>query len=429
MLSIKFIREQPDTVRDTIRRKNQDDKLPLVDEALKLDEQHRSKLQESEQLRAQRNSISKQIAQAKKEGKDAKDLFQRAKDIPDQIKALEADVEQCKKRLDEITYQMPNILHPDVKAGKDDSQDVELSLHGDPKVPDFDIKNHAELMEEMGLADFDASARVAGNGFFYLLGDLALLNQALQQYAVKFMVEKGYTLVEPPLMTNLRVLTGTTPLHEIEQQAYKIDKEDLYLIATSEFPLIGMFIDQQVVHTRLPLRLCGISPCFRKEIGSHGIDEKGLFRTHQFYKVEQIVICNPEDSWEFYDEMLNNSIELFEGLQIPVRVLEMCSGDTSDLKMRQADLEAWSPRRKELFEVCSCSNLGDNQARLLNIKIRHHDGNYYPHTLNDTAIATSRAMVAILENNQQADGSVVIPKVLQEYMGKQKLEPREKLYE
>jgi seryl-tRNA synthetase len=240
------------------------------------------------------------------------------------------------------------------------------------------------------------------------------------------MIKKGYTPVEPPLMTTFDVLSGTTPLHEIEQQAYKIEGEDLYLIATSEFPLIGMFIDQQVDHTKLPLKLCGISPCFRKEIGSHGIDEKGLFRTHQFNKVEQIVICDPKDSWSFYDEMLGHSIDLFKQLGLPIRVLDMCSGDTSDLKMKQADVEVWSPRRKEYFEVCSCSNLGDNQAMLLNIRIRHHDGNYFPHTLNDTAIATSRAMVAILENYQQKDGTVKVPKVLQSYMGKKVIMPSEK---
>ena len=427
MLGIRYVREHPEEVKENIKRKFQDEKLSLVDELIKVDEEYRSVLSESQSYRTERNRVSEKINEAKKSGKDAQDLIRQAKEIPQKIRESEERLASLKTRRDELLLAIPNILHESVQSGKDDDDNVETARYGDPHVPDFPVKSHVELAEQLGIADFDASARVAGNGFFYLLGDLARLNQALISFGIQFMTEKGYTLVEPPLMTSFRVLSGTTPLHEIEEQAYKIQDEDAYLIATSEFPLIGMFIDQAVDHTKLPLRLCGYSQCFRKEIGSHGIDEKGLFRTHQFNKVEQIVICEPEDSWKYYDEILQNSIDIFKALGIPIRILDMCSGATSDLKMKQADVEAWSPRRKEYFEVCSCSNLGDNQARLLNIRVRHHDGNYYPHTLNDTAIATSRAMVAILENFQQEDGSVLIPGPLQQYMGKERIDPSEKI--
>ena len=427
MLGIRYVREHPEEVKENIKRKFQDEKLSLVDELIKVDEEYRSVLSESQSYRTERNRVSEKINEAKKSGKDAQDLIRQAKEIPQKIRESEERLASLKTRRDELLLAIPNILHESVQSGKDDDHNVETARYGDPHVPDFPVKSHVELAEQLGIADFDASARVAGNGFFYLLGDLARLNQALISFGIQFMTEKGYTLVEPPLMTSFRVLSGTTPLHEIEEPAYKIQDEDAYLIATSEFPLIGMFIDQAVDHTKLPLRLCGYSQCFRKEIGSHGIDEKGLFRTHQFNKVEQIVICEPEDSWKYYDEILQNSIDIFKALGIPIRILDMCSGATSDLKMKQADVEAWSPRRKEYFEVCSCSNLGDNQARLLNIRVRHHDGNYYPHTLNDTAIATSRAMVAILENFQQEDGSVLIPGPLQQYMGKERIDPSEKI--
>lgn len=423
MLDIKFLRENTDIARENIKRKGQDNKLALVDKALQVDTQHRALLAEAQELRAERNKVSKGISEAKKAGKDPKDLFKRAKDIPQRIKEIEVDVDKLSTELHDILYQLPNLMHESVPVGKDESENKEDKRFGDPVVPNFEVKNHAELIESMGLANFEASRRVAGNGFFYLLGDLALLDFALQQFAIRFMIKRGYTLVTPPYMINHRSLMGVTDLSQRDEMIYKIKDEELYLIGTSEHSLIAMFIDQQVDHTKLPIKLCGISPCFRREIGSHGIDEKGLFRTHQFNKIEQIVICNPDDSWKLYDEMLHNGIDLFVELGIPVRSLLICSGDLGDMKMKQHDVEAWSPRRKEYFEVQSCSNLGDNQARLLNIRVRHHDGNYYPHTLNDTAIATSRAMVAILENNQQEDGSVKIPDALVELMGKDVIRP------
>ncbi|MFW5746454.1 MAG: serine--tRNA ligase [Nanoarchaeota archaeon] len=430
MLDIKFVRENIEAVKENMRRKFLDERIPLIDEALELDKKYRALLSEEESLRSERNSISQSINKAKKSGEDASAFIQQAKELPAKIKAAEQQKESIKKRLDELLMLFPNMLHESVKKGKDDSENVESARYGEPREFSFEVKSHTQIVEKMGLADFDASARVAGNGFYYLLGDLSLLNQALMRFGMDFMIKRGYTMVEPPLMVNFDVLSGTTPLKEIEDQAYKIENEDQYLIATSEFPLIGMFINQTFDHTKLPLKLCGVSPCFRKEIGSHGIDEKGLFRTHQFNKVEQIVLCNPDESWNFYDEMLRNSVDIFNELGLPIRVLDMCSGDTSDLKMKQADLEVWSPRRQEYFEVCSCSNLGDNQARLLNIRVRHHEGNYYPHTLNDTAIATSRAMVAILENYQEEDGSVVVPEVLRPYMyGKEKLEPLDRVFD
>lgn len=426
MIDIKLIRENPELVKENIKKKFQNHKLKMVDEVLEYDKQIKELKNSAEQLRHRRNVISEDINKFKKENKDIKPLLEEAKSIPEKIKVLEDKQHELEHKLQLNMMQIPNIIHESVPIGKDSTENVEIERLGHYKMQDFEVKNHAELAEGLGIADFDSSAKTSGTGFFYIKGDLALLNQSMIRYGIDFMTEKGYTLVEPPLMIKKEICDGVVDFEFFKNMAYKIEDEDLYLIATSEHPLIGMFINKTVKEENLPIKLVGFSQCFRKEIGSHGIDEKGFFRTHQFNKVEMVVLCKPEDSYNYYDEMLDNVKGIFTGLELPVRVLEICSGDLADLKSKSADLEAWSPRKKEYFEVGSCSNLTDAQARRLNIKYQTKTGEkFLCHTLNNTALATSRALVAIIENHQNADGSINIPKALQHYMnGKKRIEKR-----
>ncbi len=428
MLDIRFIRENPDIVKENIKKKFQDKKLPLVDELLEKDSRKRALMKRSQDLRARRNTLSKQINEAKKKGEPIDKLLDEAKDIPDKIKKIETEQEKLDTRIREILFIIPNIIHPSVPIGKDDSENVEVERIGEPRKFDFEVKSHVEIAENLGIADFETSAETSGKGFYFLKGDLALLNMALINYARDYMVGQGYEYVEPPLMIRKKVLEGVYSSEEIEDMSYKIEDQDLFLIATSEHPLIGMFINKTLKKSDLPVKITGFSACFRKEIGSHGIDEKGLFRTHQFNKQEMIVICEPKDSYDFYDEMMKHSKKVFSSLGIPIRELECCSGDLADLKAKSADLEAWSPRKNGYFEITSCTNMEEAQARRLNIRVDDGKGNrYFAHTLNNTVIATSRAMVAIIENFQNKDGSVDIPEKLWPYMGgKRNIVPKER---
>jgi seryl-tRNA synthetase len=429
MLDIKLFRENAELIKANLKKKFQEDRIAYVDEIVEKDIKTRELMKESETLRHKRNTISEQISQLKKEKKNADTLLAEAKDIPKRIVDIEAELEVLKERVKTLQMLVPNIIHESVPIGKDSTGNVEVEKIGLPKKFDFPVKSHVEIAEELDIADFEGSARTSGNGFFFLKNDLAILNMALINFARDYMVKQGYNYIEPPLMISGNVLNGVYSHAEIEQMSYKIEGEDLFLIATSEHALIGWFINRTIEESELPIKLTGYSMCFRKEIGSHGIDQKGLYRTHQFNKQEMIVICRPEDSYNFYNEMLNHSKEIFKELGIPVRILECCSGDLGDLKAKSADLEAWSPRKNEYFEVCSCSNLTDAQSRRLNIKAQGKDGKYLVHTLNNTVIATSRAMVAILENFQNKDGTVDIPKVLWPYMGgKKKIVPKKKDY-
>ncbi|MEK6889054.1 MAG: serine--tRNA ligase [Nanoarchaeota archaeon] len=424
MIDIKLIRENPELVKENIKKKFQNDKLKLVDEIKEKDEKWRKLKTEADELRAERNTISKEISEAIKAKKDTKALMKKAKQIPEKIEEIENKSNQLKDKIDEILKKIPNILHKSVPIGKDSNGNVVREVIGKPIVPPYPLMNHAELAEKLGIADFDTSAKTSGNGFYYLIGDLALLNQALINYARDFMVKAGYTYIEPPLMIRKNILDGVYSATDIAAMAYKVENEDLYLIATSEHPLIGMFIGKTLTHKDLPTKITAYSVCFRREVGSHGINEKGLFRTHQFNKQEMVVICKPEDSYKLYDEMLKLSIDVYKNLGIPTRVLESCSGDLGDLKARGADLEFWSPVEKAYKEIGSITNMEEAQARRLNIKfINEKNEKLYAHTLNNTVIATSRAMRAILENFQNKDGSVTIPKVLVPYMnGKTKIE-------
>ena len=427
MLDIKFIRENPEKVKENIKKKYQYDKVELVDELLKKDEEKRLLMTESQKLRQRRNEISKSINEAKKNNTDATELLNEAKKIPSEIKGLDEKIETLEAGIKEILFIIPNIIHHSVPIGKDDSENVEREKIGQPKEFDFEIKSHVELAEELGIADFETSADTSGKGFYFLKGDLALLNMALINFSRDYMVKQGFEYTEPPLMIRKNILQGVYSNEEIEEMSYKVEDEDLYLIATSEHPLIGMFIDKTLTKKDLPVKITGYSACFRKEIGSHGIDEKGLFRTHQFHKQEMIVICEPEESYKYYDEMMKLSKKVFQQLEIPIRELECCSGDLGDLKAKSADLEAWSPRQQKYFEITSLTNMEEAQARRLNIKIEKGGERYFAHTLNNTVIATSRAMVAILENFQNKDGSVDIPKALHPYMyGKTRIEPVKK---
>lgn len=417
MLDIRFIRENPDKVKENIKRKFQDDKLPMVDKLLKADEEYRAILKQSEKLRHDRNNITSEINELKKQGKDVSAQLKQAKEIPAKIRELEVKRDELREEVRGYLFAIPNILHKSVPNGKDATENVEIEKIGKPKKFDFEIKGHVEIAESLGMADFETSAEISGNGFYILKGDLALLNMALINYARDYMVKQGYLYVEPPLMIRKRVLNGVYSKEEIDQMSYKIEGEDLYLIATSEHPMIGMYMGKLLEKKELPVKITGYTACFRREIGSHGIDEKGLYRTHQFHKQEMIVICEPEDSYKFYDEMLKHSINLFKELGIPIRVFESCSADLGDLKAKGCDLEAWSPRREAYFEITSITNMESSQARRLGIKVQGKEGKYYAHTLNNTAIATSRVMVAILENFQNKDGSVDIPKALQPYIG------------
>jgi seryl-tRNA synthetase len=425
MLDIKFIRENSDKVKENIKKKFQDEKLEKVDKLIEKDTKYRELLQKSEKLRAKRNNLTADINQAKKEGKDLKPIIEEAKKIPTKIKEIEETQNKLKEDIKELIYAIPNMIHQSVPIGKNDKENVEKEVIGKPKDFDFEVKSHVEIAEKLKIADFDTSAKTSGNGFYYLKGDLALLNMALVNYARDYMVKQGYEYTEPPLMIRKEILSGVYSHDEIDEMAYKIEGEDLYLIATSEHPLIGMFINKTINKEDLPIKLTGFSACFRKEIGSHGIDEKGLYRTHQFNKQEMVVICEPEDSYKFYDEMNKHSKAVFKGLGLPIRELECCSGDLADLKAKSCDLEVWSPRKKEYFEITSLTNMESAQARRLNIKVTDGKEKYFAHTLNNTVIATSRAMVAILENYQNKDGSVTIPKALVPYMnGKTKIEEK-----
>ena len=426
MIDIKLVRENPNLVKENIKKKFQKEKLVLVDEVLALDEKWRKLKYEEDSLRSQRNKISEEINKLKKQGKNADKEIKQAKKIPEEIEKIEEKRKKLEEQIIEIMYKIPNIIHSSVPIGKNDSENVEIKKIGIPRKFDFKIKSHVEIGEDLRMLDFDTSAEVSGKGFYYLKGDLALLNMALINFARDFMVSKRFEYVEPPLMIRKNVLSGVYSNEEINAMSYKVEGEDLYLIATSEHPLIGQFIGKTLNKKELPILQTGYSMCFRKEIGSHGIDEKGVYRTHQFNKQEMVVICDPSDSYIWYDKMLNLSIDIFKALEIPIRVLECCSGDLANLKAKSCDLEAWSPRQNKYFEITSLTNMEAAQARRLGIKIDDRGHKYFAHTLNNTVIATSRALVAIMENNQQKDGSIKIPKVLQQYMNGKKIISRRK---
>ena len=422
MIDIKLVRESPELVKENIKKKHQSEKLVLVDKVIKLDTEWRKLKYGEDGLRNERNKISNEINQAKKNKKDAKDLIKKAKEIPGKIEKSQVKRKKLEKEINSVLSKIPNIIHKSVPIGKSDKENKEIKKIGKPKKFNFPIKNHIELGESLGILDFDTSANTSGKGFYYLKNELGLLNQALIKFAVDKMVSKGFTYVETPLMLRKEVIDKVADLHDQKNQIYKIEGEDLYLIGTSEHSLIGRFINQLIPEEKLPIKNTSYSMCFRKEIGAHGIEEKGLFRTHQFNKIEMIVICKPENSMKFFEEMRDLSVSLFKELGIPIRILEMCSGDLGELKHKQIDVEVWSPVRREYYEVGSCSNLTEAQARKLKIRVQKKNGEkYIPHTLNNTVIATSRAMVAIMENNQQKDGSIKIPKVLWKYMGGKKV--------
>ena len=425
MLDIKFIRENPDAVKENIKKKFQDAKLPLVDELLDLDAKNRAAITEASDLRASRNSLSKQIGMLMGQAKKDPSKLEEAEKVKAQVKAqadrlteLEGLEDEYAKRIHEIMLTIPNIIDPSVPIGPDDSANVEVQRFGEPVVPDFEIPYHTEIMESFNGIDMDAAGRVSGNGFYYLMGDIARLHSAVLAYARDFMINKGFTYCIPPFMIHGNVVEGVMSQTEMDAMMYKIEGEDLYLIGTSEHSMIGKFIDQIIPEDKLPQTLTSYSPCFRKEKGAHGIEERGVYRIHQFEKQEMVVVCKPEDSMAWYEKMWRFSVELFRSMEIPVRQLECCSGDLADLKVKSCDIEAWSPRQKKYFEVCSCSNLGDAQARRLKIRVKGEDGKMYlPHTLNNTVVAPPRMLIAFLENHLQADGSVTIPEVLRPYMG------------
>lgn len=420
MLDIKFVRTNPDRVKENIKNKFQDEKLPLVDEVLELDKKNREIKQEVESLRAEKNKISKSIgammAQGKKE--EAEELKKQVTENADRMEKLSAEEKEVEEKIKKIMMTIPNIIDPSVPIGKDDSENVEVERFGEPVVPEFEIPYHTEIMEAFQGIDLDSARRVAGNGFYYLMGDIARLHSSVIAYARDFMINRGFTYCVPPFMIRSNVVTGVMSFAEMDAMMYKIEGEDLYLIGTSEHSMIGKFIDTMLTEEELPQTLTSYSPCFRKEKGAHGIEERGVYRIHQFEKQEMIVVCKPEDSMQWYDKLWQNTVDLFRSLDIPVRTLECCSGDLADLKVKSVDVEAWSPRQKKYFEVGSCSNLGDAQARRLGIRVKGEDGSkYFAHTLNNTVVAPPRMLIAFLENNLQEDGSVLIPKVLQPYMG------------
>jgi seryl-tRNA synthetase len=426
MIDLKFLRENPEVVKQNIRNKFQDQKLPLVDEVIELDAQRRTTQQQADDLKQKRNTISKQIgalmAQGKKE--EAEAAKKEVAEFGDELAALDKKQAELEEEVKKRMMIIPNIIDPSVPIGKDDSENVEVQRFGEPKVPDFEIPYHTDIMEKLHGIDLDSARRVAGNGFYYLMGDIARLHSAVISYARDFMIDRGFTYCVPPFMIRSEVVTGVMSFAEMDAMMYKIEGEDLYLIGTSEHSMIGKFIDQMIPETQLPQTLTSYSPCFRKEKGAHGIEERGVYRIHQFEKQEMIVICKPEDSMIWYDKLWKNTVDLFRSLDIPVRQLECCSGDLADLKVKSCDVEAWSPRQKKYFEVGSCSNLGDAQARRLRIRVAGENGKYFAHTLNNTVVAPPRMLIAFLENNLNADGSVNIPEVLRPYMGgKAKIEP------
>ena len=425
MLDIKFVRENPDTVKENIKKKFQDEKLPLVDEVVDLDVKYRAAMTEANELRASRNALSKKVGQLMGQAKKDPSKLAEAEEAKAQVKAnadrlaeLETLHDELAVRIRKIMLTIPNIIDPSVPIGPDDSANVEVERFGEPAVPDFDIPYHTEIMESFNGVDMDSAGRVSGSGFYYLMGDIARLHSAVTAYGRDFMIDKGFTYCIPPFMIHGNVVEGVMSQTDMDAMMYKIEGEDLYLIGTSEHSMIGKFIDQILPEASLPQTLTSYSPCFRKEKGAHGIEERGVYRIHQFEKQEMIVVCKPEDSRDWYEKMWRYSVELFRNLEIPVRQLECCSGDLADLKVKSCDIEAWSPRQKKYFEVCSCSNLGDAQARRLKIRVKGEDGKMYlPHTLNNTVVAPPRMLIAFLENHLQADGSVTIPEVLRPYMG------------
>ena len=419
MIDIKFLRENPDVVRENIKKKFQDEKLPLVDEVIKLDDERRAVQQEADDLRAKKNKISKEIGALMAQGKKEEAMAMK-EEVAKSAKRLEELEARQKEVDDEVLKKMmiiPQIIDDTVPIGKDDSENVEIQKYGDPVVPDFEIPYHTDIMERLHGIDLDAARRVAGNGFYYLMGDIARLHSAVLAYARDFMIDRGFTYCIPPFMIHGNVVEGVMSFPEMDAMMYKIEGEDLYLIGTSEHSMIGRFKDQILTEDQMPQTLTSYSPCFRKEKGAHGLEERGVYRIHQFEKQEMIVVCKPEDSKMWYDKLWQNTVDLFRSLDIPVRTLECCSGDLADLKVKSCDVEAWSPRQKKYFEVGSCSNLGDAQARRLKIRIKGENGNYLAHTLNNTVVAPPRMLIAFLENNLQADGTVKIPKALQPYMG------------
>ena len=420
MLDLRFVRENPEIVKQNIRNKFQDAKLPLVDEVIELDEENRKVKKEADDLRASRNKISKQIGALMGQGKkeEAEEVKKQVTAASDHLAELEEKEKDLEERIKKIMMTIPNIIDPSVPIGKDDSENVEVQKYGDPVVPDFEIPYHTEIMEKFNGIDLDSARRVAGNGFYYLMGDIARLHSAVIAYARDFMIDRGFTYCVPPFMIRSDVVTGVMSFAEMDAIMYKIEGEDLYLIGTSEHSMIGKFIDQIIPEEELPKTLTSYSPCFRKEKGAHGIEERGVYRIHQFEKQEMIVVCKPEESKMWFDKLWQNTVDLFRSMDIPVRTLECCSGDLADLKVKSVDVEAWSPRQKKYFEVGSCSNLGDAQARRLRIRVNGPDGKkYFAHTLNNTVVAPPRMLIAFLENNLQADGSVRIPEVLRPYMG------------
>ena len=419
MLDIKFVRNNPDVVKQNIKNKFQDEKLPLVDEVIELDKRNRDIKQEVEALRAEKNKASKEIGamMAQKKIEEAEALKKKVAESNGRINELSEEEKEVEEKLKKNMMIIPNIIDPSVPIGKDDSENVEVERFGEPVVPDFEVPYHTDIMESFNGIDLDAARRVAGNGFYYLMGDIARLHSAVISYARDFMINRGFTYCVPPFMIRSNVVTGVMSFAEMDAMMYKIEGEDLYLIGTSEHSMIGKFIGQTLEKDQVPQTLTSYSPCFRKEKGAHGIEERGVYRIHQFEKQEMIVVCEPEESKEWYDKLWKNTVDLFRSMDIPVRTLECCSGDLADLKVKSVDVEAWSPRQQKYFEVGSCSNLGDAQARRLGIRIKGENGSYFAHTLNNTVVAPPRMLIAFLENNLQADGSVRIPEVLQPYMG------------
>ena len=427
MIDLKFLRENPEIVRQNIRNKFQEHKLPLVDEVIELDGKARAAQQEADALRANRNVISKQIGGLMKEGKkdEAMALKEQVAKDAERLSELEVLEKELSEKVTEIMMKIPNIIDPSVPIGKDDSCNVEIQKYGEPVVPEYEIPYHTQIMESFDGIDLDAAGKVAGNGFYYLMGDIARLHSAVISYARDFMIDRGFTYCIPPYMIRSNVVTGVMSFEEMDAMMYKIEGEDLYLIGTSEHSMIGKFIDTIHDEEKLPYTLTSYSPCFRKEKGAHGIEERGVYRIHQFEKQEMIVVCKPEESKQWYDKLWQNTVDLFRSLDIPVRTLECCSGDLADLKVKSCDVEAWSPRQQKYFEVGSCSNLGDAQARRLKIRVKGKDGKYFAHTLNNTVVAPPRMLIAFLENNLNADGTVSVPVALRPYMGgKEKLVPK-----
>ena len=429
MLDIRFVRENPDVVKQNIRNKFQDEKLPLVKEVIELDERSRELKTKGDSLRAEKNKLSKQIGACMAKGMkdDAEELKRRVAADAEELESMEKEHAELDEKINKIMMTIPNIIDESVPIGKDDSQNVEVQRFGEPKVPNFEIPYHTQIMESFEGIDLDSAGRVAGNGFYYLIGDIARLHSAVLSYARDFMIDRGFTYCVPPFMIRSNVVTGVMSFSEMDAMMYKIEGEDLYLIGTSEHSMIGRFIGQMLDEESLPLKFTSYSPCFRKEKGAHGIEERGVYRIHQFEKQEMIVLCKPEEAMKWYDKMWQNTVDLFRSLDIPVRTLECCSGDLADLKVKSVDVEAWSPRQQKYFEVGSCSNLGDAQARRLGIRVRNKSGNYFATTLNNTVAAPPRMLIAFLENNLNEDGSVNVPEVLRPYMGgKEKLVPKRK---